>query len=197
MKALGIDPGLAKLGFSLVERADRRPCVLWARSLSTSPKASLPDRLRSIWDSTSSILRAEHPDVVCIEDQAGVAVRMRLSAEKRDGWQASNARVDEVVGLLKGCCLAYGVPYLLIAPQSAKIALLGRGSRSAKKSEIIRVASLLLPGVRLDEHAADAVANGLGGLKRAEEESLTASVVSSRSSPRRGGQMNLAGTIRL
>ena len=60
---------------------------------------------------------------------------------------------------------AAGASVGTVTPQQAKIAVLGRGSRSADKRQIIQMVEALT-GRRMNEHEADGFAIGLGGARR-------------------------------
>lgn len=68
MIILGIDPGTAKVGYGILEiEKGKPPHLIVAKSLVTTPKLSMPDRLRYIYTSLTSIVNTRTPDIMVIE----------------------------------------------------------------------------------------------------------------------------------
>lgn len=163
MKALGIDPGYAKLGAAVVERVPNGYALLDHGQVSTTSDWPEAERFGAIWKLVGGLIRKHHPHLVAIEFQAGVATGKRRDGE--NDWTTFNTKVDEVVGLLKGACLAYGVRWTLVSPMSVKVDVLGRGSKRATKKEI-QDGVRLITGAQLPEHSADGAAIAISGIKR-------------------------------
>jgi Holliday junction resolvasome RuvABC endonuclease subunit len=181
--AMGFDPGYAKAACAVVERDGNR-LILRHRELITT-KSDQPElvRLTTIWKAVSAPLREFRPLLLGIEDQAGVsaasrgqAKRAMLAASKGVklkvgmGFNASNDGVTGVVGLVKGCALAYGIRYKMLHPQTVKLAVLGKGGRSGGKKDMIAAVRALFPELRdpkvkLSEHEADAIAMAILALR--------------------------------
>lgn len=120
----------------------------------TAPGQPLSARLKQIWKRLSWVLRTHRPLALCIEDQRQAQVQQ----SKTDRFTADTSSVNQVVGLAKGCCLAYGVPYVEVSPARAKIALLGPGTGRVGKAPVKARAQLITGRKRLRKDAADAVA---------------------------------------
>lgn len=63
---LGIDPGLNRTGYAVLRRGER-PFLLEGGIISSSPKATLAERVREIGDGIREILNEFKPDAVAIE----------------------------------------------------------------------------------------------------------------------------------
>jgi len=68
MKILGIDPGLVRTGYGLIEVfSDERVKLIEAGIVKTSPNQGISNRLRIIYDNLNDILRSYKPQVVVLE----------------------------------------------------------------------------------------------------------------------------------
>lgn len=169
---MGTDPGYAKAAFGVVRNEGNRLTLLDRGLITTKPDQPEAVRTKLIWSPIAEAIRKWHPSMLGIEDQAQVsaAARGRMAANKfgkkangAAGYNASNDHVLEVVGLLRGCAIAYGVRYKMLNAQSIKRAVLGKGGGGGDKKQMITAIKamfpeLQLPGVKLSEHEADAIA---------------------------------------
>jgi Holliday junction resolvasome RuvABC endonuclease subunit len=154
----GFDPGLAA-GFAVIERNGQRIDVLVCKAVHTKPSDPLRLRLHRIWNELSLVLRQHHPLVLCIEDQR----QAQVAQAKREEFTADTSSVNQVVGLAKGCCEAYGVEYVEVSPARAKIALLGPKSGRASKDAVKTRVALMIGKTKFSRHGADAVALAMAG----------------------------------
>jgi len=67
MKILGIDPGIARIGWGLIEKKEGREKYLDCGLISTSKNLPEPDRLKKIYQSACDIIEKSKPDLVAIE----------------------------------------------------------------------------------------------------------------------------------
>lgn len=68
MKILGIDPGLVRTGYGLIEVfSDERVKLIEAGVVKTAPDQGISNRLRIIYDNLNDILRTYKPQVVVLE----------------------------------------------------------------------------------------------------------------------------------
>ena len=67
MKVLGIDPGTAALGYGIVERTGGRLREVDHGCLTTTPDASLPERLLAIHALVDELIALHEPHVVGVE----------------------------------------------------------------------------------------------------------------------------------
>jgi len=153
---LGIDPGLSRCGYGVVEQAGNgRARAVAAGVLTTSPSTPLPERLAELQREIRALLDQTRPSVVAVERvyfQNNVRTAMSVG-------QASGVVMAEAVNA--GCAVAqYG-------PNEVKEAVTGWGG--AGKDEVERMVQRLLgidqPLRPVD--AADAIALALCHLARA------------------------------
>ncbi len=67
MLILGIDPGLATIGFGLVIKNGDKYRALTYGAITTAPKQMIEKRLEEIYDSMLEILNEYKPDCMAIE----------------------------------------------------------------------------------------------------------------------------------
>jgi crossover junction endodeoxyribonuclease RuvC len=155
MFVLGIDPGLSRCGYGLVERAGRRPRAVAAGVLRTDPALDVPRRLAAL-QADLRVLMAEHrPDVVAIE-------RVLFQVNARTAIPVAQA-----AGVAMVEAVAAGCEVVEYSPNQVKQAVAGFGA--AGKDQIERMVQALLgiatPLRPVD--AADAVALALCHLAHA------------------------------
>jgi crossover junction endodeoxyribonuclease RuvC len=67
MKILGIDPGMAIVGYSIIEYDGNTPVLVHSGSIQTSKDKKEPARLLEIWEDMNTIVEKYKPDVCAIE----------------------------------------------------------------------------------------------------------------------------------
>jgi crossover junction endodeoxyribonuclease RuvC len=155
MFVLGIDPGLSRCGYGVVERSGRRPRAVAAGVLRTDPALDVPRRLAALQADLRSLLAEHRPDVVAVE-------RVLFQVNARTAIPVAQAAgVAMAEGVAAGCEV---VEY---SPNQVKQAVAGFGG--AGKDQIERMVQALLgiatPLRPVD--AADAVALALCHLAHA------------------------------
>jgi crossover junction endodeoxyribonuclease RuvC len=166
---LGIDPGLSRCGYGVVERAGRRPRAVAAGVLRTDPDLPVPQRLACLQADVRALLGEHRPAVVAVE-------RVLFQVNARTAIpvaQAAGVAMVEAVGA--GCEV---VEY---SPNEVKQTIAGSGS--ADKEQVERMVQTLLgiatPLRPVD--AADAVALALCHLAHAPlRQRVARSVAASR-----------------
>jgi crossover junction endodeoxyribonuclease RuvC len=68
LKAIGVDPGLAKTGYGVIEIVEKRGVVRAWDCLSTNPKDPTPQRLQSIFLAFEKILQKWDAQLLILED---------------------------------------------------------------------------------------------------------------------------------
>jgi crossover junction endodeoxyribonuclease RuvC len=68
MIVLGIDPGIAILGYGILEYVNSKFKVIEYGAITTTPKNTMPERLEILYDSLESILVKYKPDAVAFEE---------------------------------------------------------------------------------------------------------------------------------
>jgi crossover junction endodeoxyribonuclease RuvC len=155
MFVLGIDPGLSRCGYGVVERVGRRPRAVAAGVLRTDPTLDVPHRLAALRDDLRVLLADHRPAVVAIE-----RVLFQLNAR-------TAIPVAQAAGVAMVEAVAAGCEVVEYSPNQVKQAVAGHGG--ADKDQIERMVQALLgidrPLRPVD--AADAVALALCHLAHA------------------------------
>lgn len=126
MRILGIDPGLRRLGYGVIE--DTR--LLAYGVLETSPSEEVPLRLRQIYCGIQKVLAEYQPDCLASE-------RLLFSANRRTAFDVARA-----LGVVLLAVAEAGIPWYEYAPTDVKLAITGCG-RSEKTQVQYMVAQLL------------------------------------------------------
>jgi crossover junction endodeoxyribonuclease RuvC len=148
-RVLGVDPGVARLGLAVVERAGRSFGLVEARTVRTPPAAEEADRLRRLCGAVREIVEAHRPAEVALE---------RLAWNRN---QVSALTVARITGAVMVVAAEAGLPVSEYGPNEVKIAVTGMGN--ADKQQVRRALERVhgLRGVPADADAADAVAVAL------------------------------------
>jgi crossover junction endodeoxyribonuclease RuvC len=145
--ALGVDPGLSRCGYGLVERTDG-PALRASHAgvIETDPGAALPDRLRTLHEELLALMGEHRPDVVVVE---------------RVFFQV-NARTAMSVGQASGLALlaaaAAGADVVQYTANEVKQAVAGYGGATKEQVQRMVAASLGLATVPQPADVADALA---------------------------------------
>ena len=147
MKILGIDPGYERCGVAIIEKLpDAKERLVYSGCLRSSPKLSMPERLRSIGEALRDIVKEHQPETAAIE-------------ELYFGKSSTTAlRVAEARGAIQFVLASAGIPVTEYHPSAIKIAITGYGS--AKKDDILFMLPKLIDlpaGKKLDDEL-DAIA---------------------------------------
>ena len=67
-RAIGIDPGTARLGYAVVESRSGALTLIACGCVTTPPSMSMPDRLKRIYDETQAIIAAHSPREMAVEE---------------------------------------------------------------------------------------------------------------------------------
>jgi crossover junction endodeoxyribonuclease RuvC len=155
MFVLGIDPGLSRCGYGVVERAGRRPRAVAAGVLRTDPALGVPRRLAALQCDLRALLAEHRPEVVAVE-------RVLFQVNARTAIPVAQA-----AGVAMAEAVAAGCEVVEYSPNQVKQAVAGFGG--AGKDQIERMVQALLgiatPLRPVD--AADAVALALCHLAHA------------------------------
>ncbi len=163
---LGIDPGLTRCGYAIVDgTGSSSPVVLSLGVIRTPPTDPLPERLASLRAEMVALLEEFEPDVVAVEQvffQNNVRTAMSVG-------QASGLALCEAAS--RGCEV---VQY---TPNQVKGAVTGNGSASKMQVQKMVQARLKLTEMPKPADAADAAALALCHLAMAPMRKMIASAV--------------------
>ena len=149
MRILGLDPGIATIGFGLIESDRSKYSLVRCGVITTPAHTSLSSRLEQIYDDLTQLLEAFKPDAVSIEE-------LFFNTNITTGIAVAHGR-----GVILLACQKAGVKIHEYTPLQVKQAVCGYGR--AEKSQVMdmvrRLCNLKAPP-RPDD-AADAVALAL------------------------------------
>ena len=149
MRILGIDPGIGRCGWAIVDASGPKLKAAAYGCLETSPKKSVEERLKEIYDEIILIIKKYSPDDLSIEEL----------------FFNTNAKTAFVVGQARGVILlAANQKGLLIStytPLQVKIAVTGYGR--AEKAQVGKMvkAILMLSEIPKPDDTTDAIAIAL------------------------------------
>ena len=149
MRLLGIDPGLATLGWGVIEAEGGRQRLIQYGCILTTPQQRLPDRLKQIGEDMRDLLTLYQPDEIAFEEL----------------FFAKNVTTAFTVGAARGvsiaACAAYTDRLFEYTPMQVKQAIVGYGK--AEKQQIQQMVKLLLKmdHIAKPDDAADAIAIAL------------------------------------
>ena len=146
MRILGIDPGLATLGYGVIDTAGSRVTLIKAGAVITTPDMITPDRLISIRQQIQQILNFYRPDQIAFEE-------LFFAKNITTGMNVSAAR-----GVTVCTCAEYTKELYEYTPMQIKQAVVGYGG--AEKHQVQMMVRMLLniPEIPRPDDAADAVA---------------------------------------
>ncbi len=149
MRILGIDPGLATMGWGVVDSDGKRNQLVQCGAVITPPDMPMHERLHKIFLDVSCLCNTYAPDEIVFEEL----------------FFAKNVTTALNVGAARGCalcaCSEYGKPMYEYTPMQIKQAVTGYGK--ADKLQVQQMVKMLLnlPAIIRPDDAADAVAAAL------------------------------------
>lgn len=150
MRILGIDPGIDRLGWAIINHQGSIDQWIDSGCILTDRSATLPERLLAAGKELQAIIVQHHPDVVGVEEL----------------FFAKNAKTAMMVGQARGVVLYVAahvrVPIIELTPNEIKLSVTGSGNADKKQVEkMVRLIIKNLPnGKRLDDEM-DAMAVAL------------------------------------
>ena len=149
MRILGIDPGVATIGFGVVDTDRNRQALVKCGVITTPAHTQLSSRLEQIFRDMADLLDIFKPDAVSIEE-------LFFNTNITTGIAVAHAR-----GVILLACRLVGVAIYEYTPLQVKQSVVGYG-RAEKKQVMDMVKRLCnLPAPPKPDDAADAVALAL------------------------------------
>lgn len=149
MRILGIDPGIATIGFGVIDFSGREYKLVNCGVITTPAHTMLSARLEQIYDDMCHLLELFKPDAVSIEE-------LFFNTNITTGIAVAHGR-----GVLLLACRKAGVAIYEYTPLQVKQAVVGYG-RAEKKQVMDMVRRICaLPSPPKPDDAADAVALAL------------------------------------
>ncbi len=152
IRCLGIDPGIGRMGYAVVEQRGSRFRQLIYGCVETSPRMGIPQRLRRLYRAVREQIETCSPHFMAVE---------RL-------YFGRNTTTAESVWEARGVILLAGAESDLVVlepkPSEAKITVCGDGR--AEKGQVQRMVQTILglDDLPKPDDAADALAVALAGL---------------------------------
>lgn len=146
---LGIDPGLAKLGYGIVE-AKGSVCraLVWG-VIETSPEREYGERLETIYNHLNQLVKEYHPQNAGIEE-------IYFSKNR-----TSAMLVAQALGVARLAMKHHNISVKMFSPIQVKQSVTGEGrAEKAQVQEMVRLI-LGLKEIPTPDHAADALACAL------------------------------------
>jgi crossover junction endodeoxyribonuclease RuvC len=146
MRILGIDPGLATMGWGLIRGLSNKPRFIACGTIKTAPDTPFPQRLAEIDSAVSQLLLLYMPDAIVFEQL----------------FFAKNVTTAFTVGAARGVaiasCARFTGELFEYTPMQIKQAVVGYGK--AEKMQVQQMVKMLLslPAYPKPDDAADAVA---------------------------------------
>ena len=149
MRILGIDPGLATLGWGVIEAEGSRMRLVQYGTLDTYPRDTFPTRLGSLYAGIKGLIETFKPDEIAFEE-------LFFSKNITTGIQVAGAR-----GVALAACQSYTDKLYEYTPMQIKQALTGYGSAEKKQMQQMVRMRLGIAEIPKPDDAADAVACAL------------------------------------
>jgi crossover junction endodeoxyribonuclease RuvC len=146
MRVMGIDPGIAIVGFGVVDREGNRLRAVEYGSIRTEAGLPGPARLKQIHESCRELFSLHRPDVVAVE-------QLFFHRNVTTAFSVGQAR-----GVILLAAEEAGVPVTEYTPMQVKLGVTGYGQAQKKQvQEMVRIL-LGLPAVPKPDDVADALA---------------------------------------
>ena len=149
LRILGIDPGLATMGWGVIEADGYREKLVQYGALITYPRDTFPTRLRCIYTGVQGLLQTFKPDEIAFEE-------LFFSKNVTTGIQVGGAR-----GVALVACQAYTDKLFEYTPMQIKQAVVGYGGADKHQVQMMVRMLLGLKEIPRPDDAADAIAIAL------------------------------------
>ncbi len=146
MRILGIDPGIATVGFGVIDSDRGKQRYVACGTINTPAKTSLSSRLDQIFNDLNELFETFKPDAISVEE-------LFFNTNITTGISVAHGR-----GVILLAAYRAGIPVFEYTPLQVKQAVVGYG-RAEKKQVIDMVRRILnMPAPPKPDDAADAVA---------------------------------------
>lgn len=146
MRILGIDPGIAIMGYGVLDYEGNRFKVVDYGAVITSNKDSMPKRLEILYNSLEDIIKQYRPDAVAFEEL----------------FFNQNSKTAIIVGQARGvavlCAQKNGIDIYEYTPLQVKQAVVGYGRAEKKQIQQMVKVILNLKEIPKPDDTADAIA---------------------------------------
>ena len=146
MIILGIDPGVATIGFGLVRAERNRNQLLRYGVITTPPGIPLSNRLLQISNDMEELIHAFHPDEMAVEE-------LFFTKNITTGIAVAHGR-----GVILLAAEKLGVPVFEYTPMQVKQAVVGYGTAEKRQVMLMTQRLLHMKEIPTPDDAADALA---------------------------------------
>ena len=146
MIILGIDPGVATIGFGLVRAERNRNQLLRYGVITTPPGIPLSNRLLQISNNMEELIHAFHPDEMAVEE-------LFFTKNITTGIAVAHGR-----GVILLAAEKLGVPVFEYTPMQVKQAVVGYGKAEKRQVMLMTQRLLHMKEIPRPDDAADALA---------------------------------------
>lgn len=146
MIILGIDPGVATIGFGLVRAERNRNQLLRYGVITTPPGIPLSNRLLQISNDMEELIHAFHPDEMAVEE-------LFFTKNITTGIAVAHGR-----GVILLAAEKLGVPVFEYTPMQVKQAVVGYGKAEKRQVMLMTKRLLHMKEIPRPDDAADALA---------------------------------------
>ncbi len=150
---LGIDPGLATVGFAALKAADLTQ-ILDFGLIETSPDTPFEKRLQHLFDDLQSLIEQFKPDLIVMEE-------LFFSTNVKTAIDVAQAR-----GALIAAAVGKDITVLSIKPNEVKLGFTGDGSADKRQMQEMVKLHFGLSELPQPDDAADAIAIAYVGYQR-------------------------------
>lgn len=149
MRIIGVDPGISKTGYGIVERSGKEPSFLDYGTITTVAGHSFCSKLQKIYDDLVGIINIWQPDVMAVEET--IYAKSAKTA----------IRLGEARGVVLLAGAKCGLDIYEYSPKKVKISVVGNGSATKEQVRfmVTHILNLEEPPLSLD--ASDALAIAL------------------------------------
>jgi crossover junction endodeoxyribonuclease RuvC len=153
MVILGIDPGLAKVGYGIIRFKKDKLSLIKAGCLKTSSKIPFGERLKIIYKEIKKIIKKYKPNFVILEE-------LFFAKNVKTAF-----KVGQVMGIINLAVQEEKIPVFQITPLQAKMALTGYGRASKKQVQKMVQTLLNLKNLPKPKDTSDALALAISSIR--------------------------------
>ncbi|SFJ41211.1 crossover junction endodeoxyribonuclease RuvC [Thermoflavimicrobium dichotomicum] len=146
MRIMGIDPGIAIVGFAILDQQGNVLKPIEYGSIQTESKLSTATRLKQIYDALTHLFKEFQPDVMAIE-------KLFFNRNVTTAFTVGQAR-----GVIMLAAEEAGVEISEYTPLQVKMAVVGYGQAEKRQVQEMVKALLALPRIPKPDDVADALA---------------------------------------
>ncbi len=151
MKIIGIDPGIEKMGYSILEANKQTFTPLSSGLITTNKSEKNPERLLQIFEDLTKLINKYKPCAIATETL--FFARNTKTASK----------ISEVRGIVQLVSAKYKLDYLEFSPLQIKMAVTGYGKATKKKLKKAIKMILNLSEIAGNDDVIDAIAISICG----------------------------------